>query len=215
MHRWKLAAAGLLVLCTSTGCNILGPAAYYLGPRRIQKAEFKLTEGRLAVVIEAVRPEQDNPVFNQALFDKLAEIFREQKIESALVSHREVLELRQAHPDFEKWSLQRIGRELRAEQVLYLRIENLQLRETPDHPLVTPEISLCSKVVGVHAPTPHARLWPEEAEGRAISCKRPSKEATDTEVVDTEAWKLAHDTAHLVSHPFFDVDLEERTPREP
>jgi hypothetical protein len=215
MHGWKLAAAGLLVLCTSTGCNILGPAAYYLGPRRIQKAEFKLTEGRLAVVIEAVQPEQDSPVFNQALFDKLAEIFHKQKIKSELVPQGEVLALRRAHADFAKWSLQRIGRELRAEQVLYLRIENLQLRETPEHPLVTPEISLRSKVVGVHAPAPHARLWPEEAEGRAIACKRPSKEATDTELIDSEAWKLAHDTAHLVSYPFFDVDLEERTPREP
>jgi hypothetical protein len=215
MHRWRLAAAGLLLVCTSVGCNILGPIAYYLGPRRIQKAEFKLTAGRLAVVIEAARPEQDNPVFNQALFGKLTEIFRTRKIQSELVPHREVLELRQANPDFAKWSLQRIGRELRAEQVLYLRIENLQLRETPDHPLVTPEISLRSKVVDVRAPTPHARLWPEEAEGRAISCKRPSKEATDAEVIDTEAWKLAHDIAHLVSYPFFDVDLEEPTPREP
>jgi hypothetical protein len=217
MRMPRPAAVALLPLvCTSIGCNILGPAAYYLGPRRIQKAEFMLTEGRLAVVIEAAHPEQDNPVFNQALFDKLAEILRERKVPSELVPYRDLLELRQAgRRDFGKWSLQRIGRELRATQVLYLRIEKLQLRQTPDHPLVTPEVSLRYKVIGVREPSAHARLWPKEAEGRQVSRTRPAQEATDARLIDGEARKLAHDTAYLIAEPFTDVDLEERPPTEP
>jgi hypothetical protein len=216
MRTWEPSAAALLVLvCSAAGCNILGPAAYYLGPPRIQKAQFKLTEGRLAVVIETARPDQDNPVFNQALFDKLSEILRERKVKSELVPHPQVLKLRQAHRDFSKWSLQRVGRELRAQQVLYLRIDTLRLRETPDHPVISPEVVLRSKVIEVRAPRAHARLWPEEAEGRQITCTRPAAEATDARAIDTEAWKLAHDAAHLVAEPFTDVDLEDRPPTEP
>jgi hypothetical protein len=216
MRSWELSAAALLVLvCSAAGCNVLGPAAYYLGPPRIQKAEFKLTEGRLAVVIESTHPDQDNPVFNQALFDKLSEILRERKVKSEFVPHRQVLKLRQTHRDFAKWSLQHVGRELRAQQVLYLRIDTLQLRETPDHPVISPEVTLRSKVIDVCAPHAHARLWPEEAEGRQITCTRPAAEAIDPRAIDTEAWKLAHDAAYLVAEPFIDVDLEDRPTTEP
>ena len=215
MRTARLGIALLLaVVGTSAGCKQLASIAYYAGPRRIQPAEFKLGEGRLAVVIETVYPEQDNPVFNQALFDKLVEIFRENKVKGEVVPLRELLELRQRHADFSRWSLQRIGRELKAEQVLYLRLEELRLRETPDHPLVSPKVSVRIKVVGVQAPSVHARLWPEETEGRTIICERQPQEASDPQVIDSEALKLARDTAYLVAQPFHDVDLEEPTPKE-
>jgi hypothetical protein len=196
------------------GCQLLGAVAYYFSPRHIQKAEFELTAGRLAIVIDPARSEYDNPVFSQALHAKLAEIFQQQKVNSQIVPYRETTDLRRANPDFASWSIQRVGRALSAEHVLYLRVDSFQLRESPGHPVIAPSVTLRAKVVGAQAPPPHTRLWPTEAEGRTITCSRDPQEATDAELIDAEAMKLGRDTAQLVSRFFFDVDLEEPVPKE-
>jgi hypothetical protein len=208
-------SAGLLGTAL-VGCNLLGPIAYYLGPPRVQKAEFALTDrGRVAVVVDYVRREQENPVFTQALVEKLIEIFREKKSSTRLVPPEELLELRRTHRDFSGWSLQRIGRELNAEQVLWLRVENLTLRLAPDDPVLYPRVVLRVAVIGSDRPPERPRLWPEEPEGREVSCSRPPQEAGDFHTQDLAAISLARDTAHLLATLFFDTDLEQPLPREP
>lgn len=207
-----LPLAGLLLL---GGCMQLGQIGYFFSPRQIRKAEIKLTKQRLAIVVDPARSDDDNPVFNRALHDKLVEIFRANKINTQVVPRPEVAGLRRAHADFSRWSIQRIGRALTAEQVLYLRIDKLQLREAPGHPVIAPAVTLRAKVIATDAPRQHARLWPEEAEGRLITCARDPQEATDAELIDAEAVKLGRDAAHLVSRFFMRVDLEEPPPKEP
>lgn len=198
------------------GCNILGPITYYLGPPRVHKAEFPLTSrGRVAVVVDYVRREQENPVFAQALVEKLIEIFREKKSSTRLVPPEELLELRRTHRDFSEWSLQRIGRELNAEQVLWLRVENLTLRVAPDDPVLYPAVVLRVMVIGSDRPPERPRLWPQELEGREVSCRRPPQEASDFHAQDLAAIKLARDTAYLLATLFFDTDLEQPLPKEP
>jgi hypothetical protein len=210
------AAAVALLGAALSGCNILGPITYYLGPPRIQKAEFPLTsKGRVAVVVDYVRREQENPVFSQTLVEKLIDIFRERKSSTRIVPPEELLDLRKRHRDFREWSLQRIGRELEAEQVLALRVENLTLRVAPDDPVVYPRVVLRVMVIGSDRPPERPRLWPDEPEGREVPCSRPPQEAGDIHAHDLAAIKLARDTAHLLATLFFDTDLEQPIPKEP
>lgn len=212
--RVVLAGAPLLMLLT--GCKLVAAIGILGAPRQIQKAEYKLTNQRLAVLIETAVPGQDNPVFAQALHDKLVEIFREEDINQRIVPRREMLELRRDHPDFTRWSLQRIGRELNAQQVLYVRIEHLQIRAAPDHPLLEPRVRARLKVIAVNELGDQARLWPPAAErdGRAVEWQRQPREAESAMTVDTEAAKLAREFAWRVAEPFYDVDLEDDPPRE-
>lgn len=208
-------AAGLMGAALA-GCNILGPIAYYLGPPRIQKAEFTFpASGRVAVVVDYVRREQENPVFSQALVEKLIEIFRDRKSSTRLVPPEELLDLRKRHRDFPDWSLQRIGRELEAEQVLCLRVEDLTLRVAPDDPVVYPRVVLRAMVIGTDRPPDRPRLWPDDPEGREVPCSRPPQEAAGMNAHDQAAIKLASDTAHILATLFFDTDLEQPVPREP
>ena len=198
-------------------CNIVGAIAFFTAPRQIQKTEFALTKGRLAVLIELARPDEDNPVFTQALHTKLTEIFREKKVNEQVVPFAEVQRLRQVSPDFDRWDMQRVAKALNAEQLLYIRVEHLSMKSTAAHPVLEPTADLRIKVISPAVPPKQARVWPksEEREGRPIQRGRPMREASDPGTLDTEADKLGKDVARLVAKPFYDVDLEEKDQWEP
>jgi len=220
MRNHQLLTAGLLgtVLFAATGCNWIEGIAYLFGPPRVQKAELKLPPGRLAVLVETVQPEEYNPVFVTALYDKLVAIFREQELKPTFVPLDEVLELRRKNQDFAKWSLQKIGRELKADFVLAISIDRLQAREKPDMPVLDPAVQLHMKLIGPDRPANEARIWPsstQEREGREVVVRRPTKDASHPGEVDAEMAKLARDLAFQVAGPFYDVDLEKLQLREP
>lgn len=209
------ALVALLLLIS--GCSEIGSALVFFGPRRIQKAEYTLTKGRLAVLIETARPEDDNPVFTQALHEKLVEVFRDRKINEQVVPLDEMMRLRQTRPESEKWSFPRLGRALSAEQVLYLRIDRLQARARAGQPIIEPQVNLRVKVYSVDEKLETPRLWPgkTEREGRPVEHKRQTHEVTDAVTTDAEVAKLGHDTAQKVAMPFYDVDQEEKIVWDP
>lgn len=206
----------ILLLGGATGCNWITAGAVLLAPRPVEKQEFKLTEQRLAIFIDYARPEQENPVFDRALYDQVAAVFREQAkhVPSRLVAYEELLDLRRANRDFRDWSVQRIGRGVNADQVLYIRVEELRLRPAPDHPLIEPAVALQVKVIGVPDPAEHCRLWPEAAAGHAVKCTRMAEEAASADAVDAAAAKLGREAGRRVAMPFYDVDTEETVPKE-
>jgi hypothetical protein len=215
----RLLLAGLLgTALLASGCNYIEGLAYLFGPPREQKAELKLPPGRLAVLVETVQPEEYNPVFVTALYDKLVAIFREEKLKPTFVPLDDVLELRRKNPDFPKWSLQKVGRELEADFVLAISIDRLQVREKPDMPVLDPAVRLHMKLISPDRPAAEARLWPsptQDREGREVVVRRPTKDASHPGEVDAEMAKLARDLAFQVAAPFYDVDLETLQLREP
>lgn len=212
-----LPGAGALLaalLAVAGGCaGPLGAAAYYLGPPRVQKAEFTFGPGPVGILVDTARPTEESPLFERDLHAKLAEVFRERKVSQNVVPFERTLRLAADHPDFYAWDLQRVGRALGAEQVLAVRIDELRVRESPDHPLVSPFVKLRLKVVATGADPAHARLWPDSPDGRAVEVARPPEEYVSIEQADAAMSLLAHDAAQLVARHFYDVDLEERTPR--
>jgi acyl-CoA synthetase (AMP-forming)/AMP-acid ligase II len=212
----RAALTGVIVLLA--GCNIVGALVVMLAPPQIQKAEFQLTRERLAVLIDMARPEEESVVFRQALHDKLVEIFTDNNVKTQVIPQEEVQRLRQQNQDFKDWGIQKIGRRLNAKQVLWVCVDRLQLRENPGSPLLTPVAQLRLKVIGSEdAATGGARLWPTSAEpdGRSVQRARPAQEASSPMAIDEEARKLGKDAACLVAMPFYNVDLEVKTPWEP
>ena len=200
-----------------TGCKIVAAIGLLTVPPQIEKAEFKLTEGRLAIVMDCVSPEQADPVFETALHKRIVKLFRENKVPSRIVPYENVIELKQTQPDYRAWSLQKIGRKLGADQILYLRIEQLRLRSRTDV-VVTPYIELRIKLIGTQEPAVHARLWPgrdAEPAGRAVTHQRSPVEMENPELMDSETAKLARETAYYVARHFHKYDTETNPPREP
>lgn len=210
------AACASLLLVALTGCNILAPAAYYLRPPQIQKPQYKLPpDAAVLLLFETERPSEENPVFVRALFERCRAIFREHKLAVRLLGPQVVHRLRREHADFARWSVQRIGREAGADYVIYVRASRLMLRESPGAPVLTPRLEARIKVIDVHQPAAHARVWPEDPEGYAVQCTRPAAHAPDPQAVDRAAGKLGRDAAYWITMPFVTVDLEKRPPVEP
>lgn len=200
------------------GCQMLAAIGVLFAPRQWQQAEFQFTEGNLAIIIDYARPAQMNPVFDQNLHKQLVEHLRTNKVSSRVVPHDDVTELRQKNRDFSSWSVQRAGRALEADQVLCIRILDLQARPTAGQAVITPEVALTLKVISVNQPAVHARLWPErdaEPDGRQVTHHRQPFEPESAELIDRETAKLARETAYYVARHFYRYDTEENPPREP
>lgn len=207
----------VFLIAGNTGCNIVGAIAVMTAPPQMQDAEVEIAQGRLGIFIEYARPSEENPVFTRAFRERLVEVFREQEVNTRIVPEREILELRQKNADFRRWSLPKVGRELNVEQLLYIRIERLNLHTSPANPLLEPVVEMRMKLIDPHVPGRGARLWPpaEEREGRLIRRARQIREASDPLVLDAEASKLGRDAAWLAAKPFYRYDLEEKDDWEP
>ncbi len=210
--RAPLLTCGLIAIAFSTvGCNVFGPIAYMLGPRRIEKAEFTFATGPLGIFIEFARAGDEMPNFERELHDKLIEVFAERKISTNVVPYRDMIRLARDHRDFASWNQQQIARAVGADQLLYVRIMELRVRQSPDHPLLEPMCRVQWKVIDANTPA-RPRIWPVEDSSREVVVTRQVEEATTRERADIALAKLAFDTAQMMALPFYDVDLEERTP---
>ena len=199
-----------------SGCQILTGVTYFLRPPQIQKAAFRFDDGPVAIFIESAAAEGGIPIFERELHTKLRDIFRAKKISRKVVPHDRAMNLPRRHPDFRTWNLQKIGRELGADQLLYVRIMELRVRESRDAPLLNPMVRLEIKVIDVNVPPTRARAWPETAGGHELApVTRQAQEISSRAQTDRATVKLARDAAYRVAEPCYDVDLEARTPREP
>lgn len=206
----------LAVLLSGAGCHtLIGPMMYFFGPPRNQEAEFRLTEkGRVAILIEFVRSDQEKPVFASALHQALLELAKEKRPNLRFVPYQEYVELRQHDPEFPRMSVQRVGRALYAEQVVYMQVEDLQTFESPNSPVLMPACTINIRVIGVKEPPEKARLWPEDAAGAEVSYRRPPRAMESIHEADTALVKLAKDTAQHIIKRFVDTDPDIRPPRE-
>jgi hypothetical protein len=213
--RWIIwTAAVLAAVSFAAGCNIIKGITYFTRPEEKQKAQFEFpSNSRVLVMLDPARPDYESPIFARALYDRLADVFREKKSTVKLISPREILDLRRTHADFDSWSVQRIGRELNADHVMWLKIDRYQTRQSRDYPVLEPLVELRLKVIAVDHPPTDARVWPPEKDGHKVETSRPMREAADASTEDLEARKLAQDAAWLVSFPFFEQSLEESPPR--
>ena len=211
-----IATLSLIILAVGlTGCHFFTFLAVMAGPPRVQKAEFHFGQGKVAIFIESAAADGNVPIFERELALRLSEMFRSEKISSNVVPLDRSMSLPLRHPDFRTWSLQKIGRTLGADQLLYVRIMELRVRETADHPLVSPMAQIELKVIDVNAPPSRARIWPENGARELPLITRQPQEAASREKTDSAIIKLARDCAYRIAEPFYDVDLESPKLREP
>ena len=206
----------ITLACGLTGCHIITGLTYFFGPARIQKAEFLFGEGPVAIFIESASAEGGNPIYERELHLKLRDLFRAKKISTNVVPYDRAMSLPRRHPDFRTWNLQKIGRGLGADELLYVRIMELRVRESRGVALLNPMVRLEIKVIDVNAPPSQPRAWPSTAGGRELTpITRQTQEISSRERTDRVTVKLARDAAYRVAEPFYDVDLESPRPREP
>ena len=113
-----LTCAGL-AFCTS-GCQpIIQFIAVMSGGERIA-AQFKLTEGRLLILIDDYEDLVTQPRALKEVHESISAVFLEKVVNDQVVPFAEWQELRQTDKEYDRLSVRAIGEKLGAEQVLYL-----------------------------------------------------------------------------------------------
>jgi len=197
------------------GCRTIGAIAYYVTPHPKTPAEHTFPEGsRVAILIEARQESEANPIFDKSLHETLVNTLKDQEVKAEFVPFREMVALRQK-PGYAGWSVQRIGREVGADQVLFIRLDRLSTREAPDFPVVEVKAVADVKVIGTSDPEAQARLWPGNPGGRQVKLERPAKEASQPRVADEELTKSARVLAREIARFFYEHDPQDKLPIEP
>ena len=140
--RWRLPLL-VLAVALNMGCGL--ESLYFLLPHQDEKDPPKLfkiadKDKEVNVVLLAYAPLESKPEFIRAdrdicsaLARNMQEAFKENKEKVTIVAPRKVEKFKDEHPDWHALDLDAIGKQFKADYVIYMEIESLSLFEKGSH----------------------------------------------------------------------------------
>lgn len=201
---------GLLLLAAalaSSGCEAVGVVADVIaGPKRVD-AVYELPKAKTVVLVDDLRDQLTTNDLPNRIAGRIGDdLMREQAV-SQVIGPQVVSDLAANNPDFDGWALDKVGRRVGADQVIYVVIQSFTL--TKNNEVYEPAAAVTVKVLDVAS---SRRLFPlNDANGRAVVAEeRPvprhgASRATDTVI----ARKLADNLAQKIGELFYDHRLPE------
>ena len=165
-----------------SGCNIVGPVAQIVsGPPTVQPV-YRPAKERMLVLVENFQHPGDAYADAEMLARTLHDELARQKI-APLVPMDELYALRTNRPDdYRKMSIETIGRELGAKQVLYVDLQQASVEAAAGSELLRGRAAVLVRVVD--AKTGRSR-WPQDvAEGYPVSYETPPPRHEDASNVN-------------------------------
>ena len=164
-------------------------------------AEFKLPKGKTALLIDDYMVDLDGENIKEQMAAKMAELLQTNRAveKAALIPYETVKTLKTEAPDGRRYSIQRLGKELGAENIIYINISQFELQSDPDSPLIRPAGAARVKVIAVGT---GERLWPVDLAGQSVQAQG-RREAEVLEAQSQQKWTetladmLATDVAEL------------------
>jgi hypothetical protein len=196
---------GLVALGSLTGCRTVS-ALLAPDPRPLVEAKYKFVKGKkIAVLVDDYLAPITSPGMKRGLAQKIGDGLIEAGAVRAgdLVSTESVAQLPKDTAQGKKISIQNIGKQVQADQVLYVNIVEFNLQADPENPLIHPKARAYVKVVNVEDGD---RLWPIDITGEPIEAKSRMQNELITDKADTSpfAERLSLLVASEVVDLFFD-----------
>jgi hypothetical protein len=156
-----------LVLLTAAGCNIVAPIAYIIeGPPKVP-AEYTLLDRPTVVFVDdrgSVIPANARAI-RRSIADKVSEELMVRKLVTVTISPRDAMALASARDKHgELMAIDEIGREVGAEQILY--IEMISFALTPDGVIPKPTAVCQVRLIDTQE---RARLYPQGDDGGQVA----------------------------------------------
>lgn len=199
--------AAIIVLMTlATGCNPTQMATlwYHMTGGETIEAEFKLTDRKLAVVVDDPQGFVVVPVTFREFHDKFVDALRANGIESKVIPFDEWQQLRQRDPDYntDKMTRRLIGEKLGADQILFLNVTDFRLKREPAAPIYEGRFAVSVAVYSTERKR-DVRLWPQQSEGKdVVVTTKPGPSDGDLSASDV-ARQLADQMADSVAKLFY------------
>ena len=211
-HWYSRAIVLFLAVCVPTGCGVSGGELLFVSglvPSPTVKAEFKLTEGPVAVLVDDYQEIAYWSEVRSMLADQLVQELGEHGAARSLISNAKVNRLRQADAQFDQRSCRQTGRRLGAEQIIWMQVREFHARVQPADMTGAAQMSVVVKVFDVHQEDrTQARLWPRTRTGAVVIADLSAGEVTDAKTRGAIARKLAEKLAEQIAKKFYDYHKE-------
>jgi hypothetical protein len=174
---WSLAA---LVLIPGCGPQF-GALLYHSGlvPEEKTKTQFKLTQNKLAILVDDPTGALPSSNLRDDLQSTLAAELTEHKVCGAIVSQTEMGRVERTNRQFDTMSIRAIGEQVQAEQVIHVQILSFSVGDEAKLGVYQGRAKAMVKVCGTER-KPDVRLWPPSGDGQSVEIAQPSEQ--------TEQW---------------------------
>jgi hypothetical protein len=160
----RFATVGLLACIAGAvgGCHVFGAWTRAMFPETIPP-KYELPEDKkiLVFVDDKLNPIA-YPDLKRRLTESTNELLLEQDLAAKVIEYPKILDFETSHEDFYRISVAEVGDALGADLVLYVHIDQFQLRERGQDPLWHGRLGTTVRVVDVHRGMirEEPRLWP-------------------------------------------------------
>ncbi len=179
-------------------------------PKQDSKAEFKLPQGPLMVLVDDDQDLMQAPLARQALVDALAKQLREHQIADRITTSDELSKLRQSEPKFDQRGAREVGRLAGADTVLWLSIKQFTMENDLDIAVSPATFAASLKVINAKAERREdVRLWPLDREGRLIVVTISPQDIRACKSKPQVHEKMASTMADKVAKLFYDYQIEQ------
>ncbi len=163
-------AAALLALCAA-GCNIVGPAYYFIhGPEKTKKLYALDQETTGVVFVDDRQNIVPRRILRTTMAEEAEKTLLKNRVLKDMVSAASALSAAGNDRHGRPIPVTEIGRAVRASTIVYATVDGFTL--TPDGTTFAPEASVRVKVLSVEG---DQRLWPEDPEGHPIRVRMQVK----------------------------------------
>lgn len=198
-----LLAAMLAALTGLCGCAGIFALSEKLWPKDRVPAKFTLPAQRKVLVLpdDVERPVGYPPV-KAALAKRCNKLLLEQKLAAEVIDYSQVQNLAASRKDFNQMAISTIAKEVGADLVIYVNIEQFALKDDPMETLWHGRMAAKVRVVDVLAKSDApATIWPEEHAGYPVGVSEPaadnSSETFGQQLSNTLADRLAEKVVGL------------------
>lgn len=189
---------------------------YHMGlyPRETVEKKCELTPGALLVLIDDDHETLDNPRPSQYLSEAIRQELAKHDINQNVIDLRKVERLRQTDSKFDQRGAREIGRQLGAEQVLWLQIQDYAGGIRPEDLDKKARYAVTVKVINTKAEKKNeVRVWPPSSEGELVQVNANPHEHQKATSEDALAKQLSNKLAEEIVRLFRDYILDETATR--
>ena len=210
---WGLYAAGVLLSgMGSAACTYSGGELLYLfgvGRGELVKAEFRLTDGAVLILVDDPAERVDWPAAARHLHDELSQELVKKKAAKKIIPLETLEQLRRAELNFEKRGCREVGKLAGAEQVLWVEVQDFLADEQIVDAHQAAYFAVTVKVINAleEENGGRVRLWPTSPAGRAVTVLMQASEVNLEKTKDAIARQLAKRLAVEIAELFYDHRL--------
>lgn len=165
-------------LVSLAGCGQqMGALLYHTGliPEEKNKAQFPLTQNRLAILVDDPAGAMPNADLRNDLVAELTAMLVEHKACGAIVPESEMAGVERSNRDFDALSIRYIGEKVHADQVLHIQIQSFSPGDEAKVGVYKGKARALVKVCSTE-PRPDVRLWPAGGDGMPVEVMQPSEQ---------------------------------------